>query len=71
MVLPDLSQIETLTEIDLQENRLESFPWELLEKENLNILLIINNPLILDEDESEFLEKWASDQDPSKVLLVY
>jgi Leucine-rich repeat (LRR) protein len=71
MVLPDLSQIETLTEVDLQDNQLESFPWELFEKENMKILLIKNNPLILDEDEREFLEKWASDQNPSKVWLVY
>jgi len=71
MVLPDLSQVATLKEVDLQENQLESFPWELLKKENLNILLIKGNPLILDEDEREFLEKWASDQDPSKVWLVY
>ena len=71
MALPDLSQIATLKEVDLQDNQINSFPWKLFEKENMDMLLISNNPLILDEDEREFLEKWVSEQDHSKVWLVY
>jgi internalin A len=69
--LPNLSKIESLTEVDLQENQLEYFPWDLLEKENLKVLVIRNNPIILDQDEKKFLEQWATDQSASKALLVY
>jgi len=37
----------------------------------LKALVIRNNPFILDKDEKKFLEKWASDQNTSKTLLVY
>ncbi|MEJ2594458.1 MAG: leucine-rich repeat domain-containing protein [bacterium] len=69
--LPDLSEMASLSEVDLQENQLGYFPWALLEKENLRILILRNNPFILDENERKFLEKWAADQNPAKVLLVY
>lgn len=71
VTLPYLSQIASLTEVDLQENQLDYFPWDLLEKENLKVLVVRNNPFILDENERKFLKKWASDQNPSKVLLIY
>lgn len=69
--LPDLSKIDSLTEVDLQENQLEYFPWSLLEKANLKVLIARNNPFILDEPEDIFLNKWSSEQNPEKVLLVY
>jgi Leucine-rich repeat (LRR) protein len=42
--IPDLSHMENLVEIDLQHNELKRFPWELLDKENLNFLIFKNNP---------------------------
>jgi hypothetical protein len=46
-----------LTDLDLQENLIEKFPWELLEKEGMQLLLLKNNEFRLGKDEKETLTK--------------
>lgn len=55
--LPDFSAMPALTDLDLQENLIEKFPWKLLEKEGMQLLLLKNNEFILGKDEKEMLTK--------------
>lgn len=55
--LPDFSAMPALTDLDLQENLIEKFPWELLEKEGMQLLLLKNNEFRLGKDEKEMLTK--------------
>ena len=69
--IPDLSQIETLREIDLQENDLDQFPWELMEKKNLKMLIFRNNPVIIDENDEKMLKEWENNLNSSVPVIVY
>ena len=69
--VPDMSAIDSLSEIDLQENSLENFPWSLLEKINLKTLVVRNNPFILTEKEREFLMSRANKHIEGETVLVY
>ncbi len=70
-VIPDLSNMPALTEIDMQENEIEYFPWSLLDKPNLRILVIKNNPFILNVEERRFLESFNKSLNDSGLILVY
>ena len=69
--IPELSGVQSLTEIDIQENELEYFPWKLLDKENLRILIVRGNPFILDANETKLLKTWENDLTSGKAVLVY
>ena len=43
----DLSSMPSLTELDIQENQIEYFPWGLLDKPDMRILVVKNNPFIV------------------------
>jgi len=69
--IPDLSHMENLVEIDLQHNELKRFPWELLDKENLNFLIFKNNPFVLTNEEEKILKQWQKNQKPFSRYIVY
>ena len=43
--LPDLSGMDSLTEVDFQSNRLSEFPVQLLELPNTKLIFIKRNPI--------------------------
>ncbi len=69
--VPDLSVMSLLSEIDLQENEIAYFPWLLLEKPNLRILVLKNNPFILSLEEKQLLENYNNDLNNRKLNLVF
>ena len=69
--IPDFSGMKSLVELDLQENELEYFPWNLIEMKNLNTLIVRGNPFILDAEEKKMLEDWNNEQVPGKLILIY
>ena len=69
--MPDLSVMDKLSEIDLQENQLEYFPWELMGKPNLKILIVSGNPFILTEEEEKMLENHEKNLNSDKPVIVY
>lgn len=69
--VPNLSEMKNLTEVDLQENQIEYFPWSLLDKPNLRILVIKNNPFILNGEEVEYLKSFDKGLNDSGLILVY
>ena len=69
--VPDLSGMSLLSEIDLQENEIAYFPWSLLEKPNLRILVLKNNPFILSLEEKQLLEDYNNDLNNRKLNLVF
>lgn len=54
--IPDLSELNKLTDLDLQSNNIENFPWSILDNEGLTLFLVNDNPLILTMDEKEGLK---------------
>ena len=55
--LPDLSKMKSLKDFDCEHNLLERFPWELLEKPDMEIINARNNDFILsDEDEMRIIK---------------
>ncbi len=55
--LPDLSAMPELTDLDVQNNLIDVFPWELLYKEGMQLLTIKNNAFNLSTEEREKLER--------------
>ena len=49
--LPDLSKMEALYEFDAEHNLLERFPWELVEKPEMEILILRDNDFVLTDKE--------------------
>ena len=49
--LPDLSKMKALYEFDAEHNLLERFPWELVEKPEMEILILRDNDFILSDEE--------------------
>jgi Leucine-rich repeat (LRR) protein len=68
--VPDLFGMPSLSEIDLQENEIAHFPWSLLEKPSLRILVLKNNPFILSEGERHFLKNY-NDTESTQLNLVF
>ena len=55
--LPDLSKMKSLKDFDCEHNLLERFPWELVEKPDMEIINARNNDFILsDEDEMRIIK---------------
>lgn len=55
--LPDLSKLESLYEVDLQENNLEQIPVKLLEKQGIERIFLTGNSFILKATEVEDFQK--------------
>ena len=55
--LPDLSKMKSLYEFDAEHNLLERFPWELLEKPDMEILILRDNDFNLTDEEKMRLIK--------------
>jgi len=54
--LPDLSAMPALTDLDVQDNLIERFPRELIEKEGMHLLILKNNDFKLEKAEMETLK---------------
>ncbi len=55
--LPDLSKMKSLKDFDCEHNLLERFPWELLEKPDMELINARNNDFILsDEDRMRIIK---------------
>ena len=50
-VLPDFSSLDSLREVDFQENKLAKFPFQLLELPKIKLIFLSNNPFDLDKSE--------------------
>lgn len=55
--LPDLSQMTKLIEIDLQENSLSEFPYELTEIKSLRKIYLMGNSFVMTDKERAEMEK--------------
>ncbi len=64
--LPDLSKMKALYEFDAEHNLLERFPWELVEKPEMETLILRDNDFILTDQEIMRLEKKKK-----QINLVY
>ena len=64
--LPDLSRMKSLKDFDCENNLLERFPWELIEKPDIELINARNNDFILSDEEKMRLNKASK-----TVNLVY
>lgn len=55
-VLPDLSSLKSLKEVDVQENYLSELPWGILSLPNIERVFIRDNPYEITQDEAEKLK---------------
>ena len=55
--LPDLSKMKSLVEFDCEHNLLERFPWEIVEKPDMELIVVRDNDFILSEEETRKLIK--------------
>lgn len=69
--LPELSKMGSLTDLNLQENLIDRFPWELLEKEGLQLLQLKDNPLLLTPSEITQLKAIAEDKAKNGFTVVF
>jgi len=51
LTLPDLSKMKSLKDFDCEHNLLERFPWELVEKPDMEILILRDNDFNLSDEE--------------------
>lgn len=49
--LPDLSKMKALYEFDAEHNLLERFPWELVEKPDMEMIILLDNDFNLSDEE--------------------
>ena len=68
--IPDLSNISTLEEVDLQSNNLEDIPWKLLGKPGLKRIYLRENPFIKDSEDLEQLKKLVKNK-AAKGVNIY
>ena len=65
-----MSNMTELYEIDIQENYIDHFPWKLMEKPNLKLLIIKGNPFILDKEEEEELKNTLKEKRAAGIVVV-
>lgn len=64
--LPDLSKMKSLKEFDCEHNLLERFPWEIVEKPDMELIVVRDNDFIFTDEEKVKLNK------ASKIVnLIY
>ncbi|MBE0649691.1 MAG: leucine-rich repeat domain-containing protein [Bacteroidales bacterium] len=69
--IPDFSKLHTLTDLDLQSNNIDRFPWKMLNSKTLKLLYIQNNPLILSSSDRDRLEKERNELQQKGVVINY
>ena len=63
--MPDLSEMPALIELNCEGNLLEEFPWKLVFKPEMQMLIVRDNLFELKEEEIEFLSK------PREIVIVF
>ena len=71
ITVPDLSVIPSLQEVDLQHNNLEEIPWNLLNKPNLKMLFLRDNPFISDPDDLQAIKRISRKRQQEGVVIYY
>jgi Leucine-rich repeat (LRR) protein len=69
--LPDLNGLISLIEIDLQENNLSEFPYELAQLSTLEKIYLIDNPFVMTKKEREEMEKLAEELAKKGICLYF
>ncbi len=69
--LPDLSLMPALTDLDVQNNLIDRFPWELLEKESIHLLILKDNAFNLNSKDRERLKSTSEKLEKKGSVLVY
>jgi Leucine-rich repeat (LRR) protein len=69
--IPDLSALPELKEVDLGFNNLEYLPWNLINRDDLNMLIIRGNPFILSEKDKNMLKKLSNKRAPKGKSLIF
>jgi Leucine-rich repeat (LRR) protein len=60
-----------LNELDVQDNVLEDFPWELLEKPNMKLLIVKNNNFILTKEEEQIFLEWKNEAGQEGLVVIF
>lgn len=68
--IPDMSEMPALYEVDIQENHIEYFPWKLIDKPNLRLLIIRGNPFLLDKDEIDEIRIKIDEKRAAGIVIV-
>lgn len=63
--MPDMSEMPALIELNCEGNLLEEFPWKLVEKPGMQMLIVRDNMFELKEEEIEFLSQ------PREVVIIF
>lgn len=69
--LPDLNGMKSLTDLDVQANLIDRFPWELLDKEGMELLILKDNDFKLTNEEMEELKSREAKLDAKGFRIVY
>jgi len=69
--IPDFSVMPALYELDIQHNEIAWFPWAMLEKPNLKLLLAKDNPFILDKEQRSQLEEITKEMSERGVTILF
>ena len=63
--MPDMSEMPSLIDLNCEGNLLEDFPWKLVFKPGMQMLIVRDNMFELSEEEIEFLSQ------PREMLIVF
>ena len=55
--MPDMSEMPSLIELNCEGNLLEEFPWKLVEKPGMQMLIVRDNMFELSDEEIKFLQQ--------------
>jgi Leucine-rich repeat (LRR) protein len=69
--MPDLSGMTALSELDVQDNVLEDFPWELLDKPNMKLMIVKNNNFILTKEEEQMMLDWKNEAGQEGLVVIF
>lgn len=69
--IPDLSEMTKLIEIDLQENSLSEFPYELTEIKSLRKIYLMGNPFVMTKEERAEMEKLRTELMELDIRLFF
>ena len=69
--LPDLSAMKALTDLDLQSNQIDRFPWELFESQEIKLILLKDNHFRLTQAERSELMSMEKQFQLQGITLVY
>lgn len=69
--IPDLSAMTKLTEIDLQENLLTEFPYELAEIDSLRKIYLMGNSFVMTDEELQQMQEVAKELGELGIRLYF